>query len=237
VWVAKAPDVAAGKWYFEQLFVNGRRAARARTPNKFWFDIVDVAQEKLPPDRAGPHRKKARQTLSIRRDDFAAIAKLSAEDFEDLNLIVYHNWDCARRFVDWLDANECAIVTSGEPMPPLNSWKRGSTLVLENCAAALDAPGEWFLARDGTLYYRPLPGEDVATAEVFAPVAEKFIVIRGEPAKRRYVEHVTFRGLAFHHWRQGGSPRDAGGAKGHPRGDDSWPAGGPGSEIDKDEPY
>jgi len=39
LWTAKVPDVAAGKWYFEQLFVNDRRAMRARTPNKFWFDI------------------------------------------------------------------------------------------------------------------------------------------------------------------------------------------------------
>ncbi len=35
VWRTHIPEVAAGKWYFEQLFVNGRRAVRARTPNKF----------------------------------------------------------------------------------------------------------------------------------------------------------------------------------------------------------
>src|SRR5271157_1356824 len=30
LWTAKVPDVAAGRWTFEQLFVNGRRATRAR---------------------------------------------------------------------------------------------------------------------------------------------------------------------------------------------------------------
>ena len=64
---------------------------------------------------------------------------------------------------------------------------------------ALDAPGEWFLARDGTLYYKPLPGEDMAKAEVVAPVADKFIVIQGDPAAGKFVEHVTFKGLTFHH--------------------------------------
>ena len=42
-------------------------------------------------------------------------------------------------------------------------------------AAALDAEGEWFLARDGTLLYKPMPGEDMSKAEVIAPVAEKLV--------------------------------------------------------------
>ena len=199
LWTAKVPDVAAGKWYFEQLFVNGRRAVRARTPNKFWFDILRVAEEKLPADKTAPHSKEARQTVWIRPEDFASIAKLSSEELRDVNLVVYHNWDNTRRFIDSLDAKECAIVTSGKAMQPWNPWKEESTLILENFKAALDAPGEWFLARDGTLYYRPLSGEDIAKADVIAPVAEKFLVIQGDPAKGHFVEHVTLRGITFHH--------------------------------------
>ncbi|MBM4028171.1 MAG: hypothetical protein FJ280_22675, partial [Planctomycetes bacterium] len=30
VWATQVPEVAAGKWYFEQLFVDGKRAVRAR---------------------------------------------------------------------------------------------------------------------------------------------------------------------------------------------------------------
>ena len=33
IWTAELPEVKAGKWYFRQLFVDGRRAIRARTPN------------------------------------------------------------------------------------------------------------------------------------------------------------------------------------------------------------
>lgn len=33
LWTVELPDVKAGNWYFRQLFVNGRRAIRARTPN------------------------------------------------------------------------------------------------------------------------------------------------------------------------------------------------------------
>ena len=33
LWTAEIPDVKAGKWYFRQLFVNEKRAVRARAPN------------------------------------------------------------------------------------------------------------------------------------------------------------------------------------------------------------
>ncbi|MFA6546750.1 MAG: right-handed parallel beta-helix repeat-containing protein, partial [Limisphaerales bacterium] len=52
---------------------------------------------------------------------------------------------------------------------------------------------------DGTLYYKPLPGENMKRAEVVAPVVEKFIVIAGDAAAGKFVEHVSFKGLTFHH--------------------------------------
>jgi hypothetical protein len=199
LWVAQVPEVAAGKWTFEQLFVNGRRAVRARTPNRFWFEVVDVEEVATLPVAEKQRPKQARQTVRLRPEDFAAVASLSAEELKDVNLVVYHNWDNTRRFIDSLDPAECAVVTSGQGMKPWNPWRKGSTLIFENYLGALDAPGEWFLARDGRLYYLPLAGEDMATAEVIAPVIDKFIVIRGEPAAGRFVEHLTFSGLTFHH--------------------------------------
>ncbi|MGD0093074.1 MAG: right-handed parallel beta-helix repeat-containing protein, partial [Planctomycetota bacterium] len=198
LWVAKVPDAAAGKWYFEQLFVNGRRATRARTPNKFWFHLLDVQEEPLGP-AAEKRPSKARQTIFLRPEDFAPLAALTPEELKDVNLVVYHAWDNTRRFIERLDLQEHAIVTSGEGMKPWNPWRKNSTLVLENFKAALDAPGEWFLSRDGTLYYKPLPGEDLAKVEAIAPVAEKLLVLRGEPSAGKFIEGLTFQGLSFQH--------------------------------------
>ena len=61
-------------------------------------------------------------------------------------------------------------------MKPWNPWRKNSHFVLENFFRALDAPGEWFLARDGTLSYLPRPGEDMTKADVVAPVAETPVV-------------------------------------------------------------
>jgi hypothetical protein len=199
VWKVHLPEVAAGDWYFEQLFVDGRRATRARTPNKFYFHIQDIREEAL--DASGQGRpKQARQTIRMRQEDFQqAFAKLRPEELRDVNLVVYHNWDNTRRFLDRIDAEQAKLVTTGEGMKPWNPWRRSSHFHLENYSAALDAPGEWFLARDGMLYYKPLPGENLDQVSAVAPVVEKFLIIQGDPAAGKFVEHVTVQGLTFHH--------------------------------------
>lgn len=47
-WVVDLPEVAEGKWYFRQLFVNGRRAERPRLPKKGLFRMKEVPGMKLP---------------------------------------------------------------------------------------------------------------------------------------------------------------------------------------------
>ena len=201
IWKTHIPEVAAGRWYFEQLFVNGNRATRARTPNKFFFYLQDVRETPLDPGRQKRPRGRAQQTVRMRPEDARqAFARCGpADDLRDVNLVVYHNWDNTRRFLDDIDAEHGVLKTSGEAMKPWNPWKPNSHYILENYLGALDSPGEWFLARDGWLYYMPLPGEDMTKAEVVAPVAEKFLVLKGDAAAGRFVEHVAFRGLAFRH--------------------------------------
>jgi parallel beta-helix repeat protein len=196
IWHAHLPEVAAGQWYFEQLWVNDHRAIRARTPNKFWFYLADIQEEPLA-SKAGEQAKAARQIVKLRPDDFKRFAGFTTSELKDLNLVVYHNWDVTRRFVDGIDESEQSLITSGEAMKSWNPWRKDSHFILENALRFLDSPDEWFLSRDGTLYYFPLPGEDMSKAEVVAPVAEKFIVIKGDQAAGKLVEHVTFKGLAF----------------------------------------
>jgi len=198
VWVAEVPAVASGEWYFEQLWVNGQRATRARTPNQFWYHLLEVREEVLS-EPADPRAPKARRTVRVKAEDFAALAGLTAEELKDINLVVYHNWDDTRRFIDSVDAQSLSIVTHGGTMKPWNPWRKDSQYILENALRFLDAPGEWFLQRDGRLFYRPRPGEDMTRAEVVAPVVEEFLVIQGNVPGGRFVEHLAFKGLAFRH--------------------------------------
>jgi parallel beta-helix repeat protein len=197
VWQTKVPEVAAGKWYFEQLWVNGQRATRARTPNKFWFYLRGVNEEKIA--GTADSDRRGRRTAFLRDADFSALDGLTDNELRDVNLVVYHNWDVTRRFIGHLAPERHALVTEGQMMWPWSPWKKDSPFILENARQFLDAPGEWFLARDGTLSYLPLPGEDMATAEVIAPVAEKFISIGGDPKAGRFAQNIAFKNLVFEH--------------------------------------
>jgi hypothetical protein len=199
IWTAQVPGVAEGKWYFEQLWVNGRRAMRARTPNKFFHYMLKVREEPLVQGGNARRVKSARQTISVWPEDIASLGGLTPAELKDVNFVAFHNWDNTRRFLDAADVKAGTLVVSGEGVKSWNPMKKDSGFLLENYRAALDAPGEWFLARDGVLSYLPRPGEDMAAAEVIAPVAEKFLVLKGDPAAGKFIEHLTFKGLAFRH--------------------------------------
>jgi len=198
IWKTDIPQVADGNWYFEQLFVNGRRAVRARTPNKFYHYMVNIEQEVLEKVRGGT-ATRARQTVQARDEDIKPLFGLNKKQLNDVAMIVYHKWDNTRRLIEAVDSGKNNIITSGQGMKSWNPWKKGSRYHLENFKAALDAPGEWFLDRDGTLYYKPLPGEDMSGAQVIAPVVEKFVLFEGDVDAEKYVEHVKIKGLTFRH--------------------------------------
>ncbi|UCE49467.1 MAG: right-handed parallel beta-helix repeat-containing protein [Phycisphaerales bacterium] len=194
VWQTHIPDVADLRWYFEQLFVNGRRAVRARTPNKF-YHYMDKTIE-VPVEG---QKNRFRRTTTVRGDCLELLKDLSKDELEDVTFVAYHKWCISRRFLTEVNADDKTIVTIGEKLKSYSGWPRNTRFQLENFRAALDMPGEWFLARDGTLSYMPLPGEDMSKAEVIAPVIKKLVVFKGEPESGRFVEHVKLKGLAFEH--------------------------------------
>ncbi|MBC7288640.1 MAG: right-handed parallel beta-helix repeat-containing protein, partial [Armatimonadetes bacterium] len=121
------------------------------------------------------------------------------ENLNDVTVVLYHSWETSRMRVVHYDAQTRMVVLSGNCPWPIENWAPSQRYHVENYLEALDQPGEWFLSRDGTLYYMPLPGEDMEKAEVWAPVVEQFVRIIGEPSLGMPVEHITFRGLCFQH--------------------------------------
>ena len=47
VWSADVPEVREGKLYFRQMFVDGRRAVRARSPNQGFFYATGLIKARL----------------------------------------------------------------------------------------------------------------------------------------------------------------------------------------------
>jgi len=194
IWQTQIPDVAAGRWYFEQLFVNGRRAVRARTPNKFYHYMVKTIEEPIK-GRQGQFRR----TTYVRPGDLDLLKNLGSDELKDVTLVAYHKWCITRRFLTEIDAGNNAIITEGEKLKSYSGWPANTRYHIENLKTALDVPGEWFLSRNGTLSYMPMPGEDPATAKVVVPVVKKLIIFQGEPENSKFVEHIKLKGLVFQH--------------------------------------
>lgn len=199
VWKTRVAEPKPGDtldWRFEQLWVHGQRAVRARTPNDWEFHkLQSVAEEPLAANEPG-----VRHRFGMRPDDLVSLDGLTGEPLRDIQILVYHKWDTTREFVREAVPSAGTLVGHGAKMQSWSSMARGCLYYLENYLAALDAPGEWFLDRAGWLYYRPRAGEDMERIEVVAPRLTHFIRAAGasdDAAKK--VRFIRFEGIQFRH--------------------------------------
>ncbi|NEA68084.1 DUF1349 domain-containing protein [Streptomyces sp. SID12488] len=73
---------------------------------------------------------------------------------------------------------------------------RSGPLYIENAYEFLDTAGEWYLdTATGTLYYKPLSGQDMRTADVEVPKLESLIGVGGTYSSP--ATHIAFSGLQF----------------------------------------
>ena len=185
LWTTNIPDAKSGAWNFEQLWVNGRRATRARTPNDFYFYATGKARPENAPTR-GDAATLPNRAFVARAQDIAALKTLSPQELKDVTLVAYHSWESSRHHVAAIDWKSNTVVLGNAAPWPFFQWNAEQRYHLENFKAALDAPGEWFLEREnGTLFYKPRADEDMTKARVLAPVAESFLQIQGRCDERK----------------------------------------------------
>ena len=196
LWEAEVPGAKEGRWVFHQLFVNGQRRTRARTPNVGYLytegTLGPIDREHWYDIKAEAHRG-----FVYRKGDITRWNR-----FDDAMIVVYHSWTTSIHFISALDETKRTVRLAPISTWPIGYWWEYNTRFhVENVREALDQPGEWYLDRStGTLLYWPMPGEDMTRAEVVAPaVGPTLIRFKGQPSAKRYVEHVTFRGLSFQH--------------------------------------
>jgi len=183
LWYAEAPKGTT--WRFNQLFVNGQRRIRARTPNKGSFFRAD-----------GPTPGNKNRGFYYNKGDVKEWHNL-----REVLFVVYHSWETSLHHVRYIDPEAGAVIFV-EPAPwPMGQWERQQRYYVENVFEALDEPGEWYLDRkQQRLYYYPLPGEDMTRAQVVAPrVTTTLVAFQGRPSKKEFVEYLRFKGLTFAH--------------------------------------
>ena len=182
VWHADMPAVKEGRWYFRQLFTNGKRRMRARIPNEGFFQVEGSVAVEEP------------SWFISRQGDFDPAWAAQ----KDTEVIVLQAWAEIRHHITAYDP-VTRTVTLSRQCSPYNREK-DARYYLENVREGLDSPGEWYLDREtGVLSYIPLPGEDMNSIAVVAPVATELVRFEGDPENKRFVEHITMRGLEFEH--------------------------------------
>lgn len=202
VWETLIPESAYYKWRFDQLYVNGKRAVMARTPNTGFLEIEKV-NETVWEKGNGRISEKAQQVISFDKNNFKSIFQIQDNELQNVRFRAYHKWDFTLRFIDKIEKDSLRISTSGRGMKPWNRLVEGGRIVFENYAAALDTTGEWFLNDRGTLFYKPQPGETPENSEVIAPALDQFLSIKGNATENNFVENIRFEGITFSYCHHG----------------------------------
>lgn len=204
VWYTHIPEVESGELYFEQLFVNGKRAVRATEPddaedNRNNYFYMQGVTEEVQEKGEGRVPVKATQTVTVKGEDLHnTLAGFNQQELAEVQMMVFHKWDITRRFIDRIDVDKNEIITSGTGMKPWNTWGKNQRYKLENYKGALDKPGEWFLDRvSGMLFYIPRAGEVLGAIEFVVPMIPQFILIEGKPETGKFVQQIRFAGLTF----------------------------------------
>jgi hypothetical protein len=195
-------EAEAPSFDFRQLYVNDRRATRARTPNADSPYARVVAWDATNPQGGSvPGGGK----LVLTESDMAMLGELSTAELQGVEVVVQKNWNQANLRVHNLETEGArSWVVPFEPERSRNFQLAYPTRLddqwyhLENARAFLDSPGEWFLDTTSSprkIYYRPRAGEDMSTAVVSVPRIETLLKLSG--TLDTPVQNLTFRGLTF----------------------------------------
>ncbi len=202
LWELRVPD----RTEVQQLFINGGRRTRARSPNAGYFRILGPL---VPWQDRTEARKRLETRLGIRvqPDD---LRDITPSDLPEAEILLFHSWTASRHHIKELDPAAGTVRFTAPSNWPVGYWDRRARWYLENCRAALDAAGEWYFdAGHRVLLYKPLPGEHPERTEAVLPELTELLVLSGDARSERYVAHVGFEGLVFEYadWRLGRDER------------------------------
>ncbi len=196
IWCAK--DVVSR---FRQLYVNGKKAIRARHPN-------------VKPNGDHYFNRLAKVDTFGRAFDVYTDQIKQLENIKKSEIHVMVAWADQTLRIDDVkyNGNTCKIIPQDPERTRLfrraypmlgtafmSNPPKQQCYYLENDMSLLDMQGEWYLDEDSnTLYYIPRDGEDMTTANVVAPNLETLIEVTGESTKNK-VENISFSGIVFAH--------------------------------------
>ena len=197
VWVADVPAFNGRPLDFRQLWVNGKKAVRARDVEDFEkmnrICSVDEKNEILyvPAvsirrliDNKGNLKAKYAEMVLHQMWCVANLRIRSVEVQGDSAAIRFHQPESRIQFEHpW-------------PRPMVTTDRHNSAFYLTNARELQDVPGEWYHDIDARkVYYYPREGEKMQEAEVIVPAVETLVRVEG--TLDRPVCHIRFEKITF----------------------------------------
>lgn len=195
LWVVDIPILGNSYLEFRQLWVDGKKAIRAR----------DLNGDKMSRILSWNFLAKS---CKIPLPTIKSIGNF--EDLKGVEMVIQQWWAIANLRVKSVKVTgeEAELtfmepesrVQSEHPWPaPWISAKTGnSPFYLTNAIQFLDEPGEWYADQiSGKLYYWPRATENMNTAQVIAPYLETLVKMEG--TIDHPVSYVSFKRISFQH--------------------------------------
>lgn len=195
--VAEVPDFNGRPFDFRQMWVNGRKAVRARDVNDFEQMARIMTYDKRNqilwiPRKAAEKILKAPYAEMVLHEMWCTsnLRIKSATVAGDSVAIRFHQPEAKLQFEHpW-------------PSPMTPDTGHPSPFYLTNARELLDEPGEWYHdIREHKVYYMPQGNEELRVKRegtgAIVPVLETLVEVIG--TSERPVRHITFKGVTFSH--------------------------------------
>ncbi|MEE9463751.1 MAG: right-handed parallel beta-helix repeat-containing protein [Bacteroidales bacterium] len=186
LWVTKLPPAKGKPWIFRELFIDGKRARRARHPNKGYLHVAKVGKDN-------------RTNFFFSQGDFPL-----PENSREVELVLLHDWSITRINLKEIDRDKnkiTAVDSIGAKLLDfftIGNWEPHPRYFLENSLAFLDQPFEWYLDKEALLLYLILPeGLNPKELEIIAPYAKNLLSLKGSEENR--IRNIRFDGITFSH--------------------------------------
>ncbi|RCX14837.1 dockerin type I repeat protein [Anaerobacterium chartisolvens] len=182
------------------LYVNDRRASMTskRVTARGGYGTYSVTQGQADWAWTGGSKSDG---VQYNASDVPTIA----ENKDDLEIVNGTTWNenivCTR---DVITSGNYRVLLLQQPYGAIAqtpgwgaAFSASGTHTIYNAFEFLNSPGQFYFNKTTkTLYYYPRSGENMATANVEAPVVEKLIDIAGTSTTNR-VKNITFQGITF----------------------------------------
>ena len=178
---------------FSQLFINGERKTRARTPNEGWYH-GDRAYN--PSKVTDPNYRENFNRFYFKAGQFDGVP--SPAEVTNIYLTLFHAWTTSLHAINDVNYTTKLVCLASDTIKahPITRNSPDIRFFIENYRAALDAPGEWYLDKPaGKVYYIPEAGEQITNA--IAPAVSNLLLFAG--TTNQPVTHVAVSGIVFEH--------------------------------------